>query len=55
MVFCEPEFTFIKPGKKNNKQDDQGKHNGHDQPAQPDPVGVFLIIYFHFFSVAALS
>jgi len=43
MILSEPEFSLIKPGKKYNAKDDQGKYNGHHQPAQPDTIGISLV------------
>ena len=51
MVLGNGIIGIVEPGDENQHNDDQGKDHGHDQPAQPDPVDVPLVIYFHSFCV----
>lgn len=55
VVFGDWGFRTIQPGNKDQHYNDQCKDGGHCQSAQPDPVGVFLVIYFHVFSFGAPS
>jgi len=48
MVFGNPRRQVVKPGYKNQYQDNQGENHGHYQPAKPDAVDVSFVVNFHW-------
>jgi hypothetical protein len=47
MVFGNPRCQVVKPGYKNQYQDNQGENNSHHQPAEPDAVNVSFVVNIH--------